>query len=202
MTLDIMKSILVLGMIAAHVFQLCYVGGNRYIALFSLYINIITFSSFMFCFGCTSYLAYFKNSRSETNCRLKRIFFRLLVSFYISGFAYLLFVNNSNNGLEYVKVIMLWRIPGYSEFLISFALLNVVLLLCKRKIAELLNGSKKVWGGGILSVAAFNSSPLLNNQYSTVRHFYWNYKICLLPNSTILSFIPNWDVLSIKKYVL
>ena len=40
LTLDIMKSALVLGMIAAHVFQLCYEGENRFVGLFSLYINM------------------------------------------------------------------------------------------------------------------------------------------------------------------
>lgn len=57
-TLDFMKTVLVLEMITAHVFQLCYSGGNKYIAAFSLFINVVTFSSFLFCFGCSSQLAY------------------------------------------------------------------------------------------------------------------------------------------------
>ena len=59
-TLDVMKSLLVIGMITAHVVQLCYVGGSKLVALFSLFINVVTFSSFMFCFGCASWLAYFR----------------------------------------------------------------------------------------------------------------------------------------------
>ncbi len=57
-TLDVMKTSLVMGMIAAHVFQLCYIGNNKLILSFSLFINIITFSSFIFVFECSSQIAY------------------------------------------------------------------------------------------------------------------------------------------------
>ena len=148
LALDIMKSVLVLGMIAAHVFQLCYGGENRFVELFSLYINIITFSSFMFVFGCTSYFAYFKNHRPQTSYRLMRNFLRLLICFYISGFAYLLFISHDKNFLDYLKVLMLWKIPGYSEFLISFSILNILLFCLQREVIFLLKGNRYiVWGG-------------------------------------------------------
>ena len=127
-TLDLMKTLLVLGMITAHVFQLCYSGGSKCIEAFSFFINIVTFSSFMFCFGCSSQLAYlgkYKN-RTAVKQKLGKNFMRLLVCFYISGYAYLEFVGNGINMPDFFKVLLLWRIPGYSEFLLSFAMLNIV----------------------------------------------------------------------------
>lgn len=148
LTLDIMKTMLVLGMIAAHVFQLCHSGGNKLIGLFSLYINIITFSSFMFCFGCTSYIAYFAKKSPKTKKRLLRNFIRLLICFYISGFAFMYLVSQNCNPMDYLKILILWRIPGYSEFLISFSLLNIMLLLFYNQISNLISRGKFVLGGG------------------------------------------------------
>lgn len=146
-----MKTVLVLEMITAHVFQLCYSGGNKYIAAFSLFINVVTFSSFLFCFGCSSQLAYLGKYkvRAEVKQKLTKNFIRLLVCFYISGYAYLAFVGNGINILDIFKVLLLWRIPGYSEFLLSFAMLNVVIYACF-KILQQVSVNKYKMGGVIL----------------------------------------------------
>ena len=88
----------------------------------------------MFCFGCASQLAYFSRyaDLALIKGRLLRNFIRLLVCFYISSFAFLLFVDDNTTFLDFVKVLCLWKIPGYSEFLLSFAMLNVVILVLYR----------------------------------------------------------------------
>lgn len=131
LTLDVMKTLLVIGMITAHVFQLCYMGNNKMISLFSLFMNIITFSSFMFVFGCSSQIAYFNRykERNSVKTKLLKNFVKLIICFYISGFAYLFLVDNEVSLYEIAKVAFLWRVPGYSEFLLSFAFINVIIYI-------------------------------------------------------------------------
>lgn len=139
LTLDFMKTMLVIGMITAHVFQLCYSGDSKFVSVFSLYINMVTFSSFMFCFGCSSQLAYigrFEDRKCIKNKLLKN-FIRLLVSFYISGYAYLVFIENNTSILDFLKVLFLWKIPGYSEFLLSFAMINMVIYIFYFKLRDI-----------------------------------------------------------------
>lgn len=124
--LDMFKILLVVGMIAAHVFQLLYNGDmfSRVVGKFSLFINAITFSGFLLAFGCATQLAYLRKTRDKALMRkLTKNGLRLLVAFYISGFAYTMWGSHSLTFMEAVKILCLWRIPGYSEFLLSFAML-------------------------------------------------------------------------------
>ena len=150
-TLDLMKSLLVIGMITAHVLQLCYVGGSKWMAAFSLFINMVTFSSFMFCFGCASWLAYFRKypDKGQVKGKLFRNFIRLLACFYISGYGYVWLMDSDFSLSAAVKVLVLWKIPGYSEFLLSFAFLNLVIYVLYNKIQILFVYKYKI-GGGIL----------------------------------------------------
>lgn len=147
-TLDLMKSLLVIGMITAHVLQLCYVGGSKLVAAFSLFINMVTFSSFMFCFGCAAWLAYFRKypNKMQVKGKLFRNFIRLLICFYISGYGFLLLVDSDFTLYEAVKVLLLWRIPGYSEFLLSFAFLNLVIYVLYPIIQKLIVNKYKIGG--------------------------------------------------------
>lgn len=130
-TLDFMKTMLVVGMITAHVFQLCYSGGSKLVFVFSTFFNMLTFSSFMFCFGCSAQLAYLGKyeNRKYVREKLLKNFIRLLLCFYISGLAYLILVENDISFLDFFAVILLQKIPGYSEFLLSFAMINVVIYI-------------------------------------------------------------------------
>ena len=147
-TLDLMKSLLVIGMITAHVLQLCYVGGSMLVAAFSLFINMVTFSSFMFCFGCAAWLAYFKKypDKAQVKGKLFRNFVRLLICFYISGYGFLWLVDSDFSLHESIKVLLLWKIPGYSEFLLSFAFLNVVIYILYYAIQKFIVNKYKTGG--------------------------------------------------------
>lgn len=147
-TLDLMKSLLVIGMITAHVVQLCYVGGSKLVALFSLFINVVTFSSFMFCFGCASWLAYFRKyqEKAQIKGKLFRNFIRLLICFYISGYGFLWLVDSDFSLSTAAKVLVLWKIPGYSEFLLSFAFLNIVIYGLYRIIRSTIVNKYKMGG--------------------------------------------------------
>ena len=67
--LDMFKLLLVIGMIAAHVFQLLYNYNGDMISnvvwKFSMFINAITFSGFLFAFGCATQLAYLRKTKDN-----------------------------------------------------------------------------------------------------------------------------------------
>lgn len=137
-SLDIMKTLLVIGMVLAHSFQLLQVGDCHpaVVTYFSSYINIITFSSFVYVFGATTWLAYLRKEHTPDICRrIKKAMIKLLIGFYISGMAYSLFVADNFSIITIIKILILWYIPGYSEFLLSFlAYLSVIYMIRKSNI--------------------------------------------------------------------
>ena len=139
-SLDLFKGVLVCGMVAAHVVQFFPSGGNVSEA-FSTYINLITFSGFMFVFGCTCSIAYlFKRiSYPLLAKKLLKGFVRTIIAFYISGIAYTVLVAGRWAVVDIVEVLTLQNIPGYSEFLLSFAFI-FPLLFAMKPFAERLNG--------------------------------------------------------------
>ncbi len=128
--IDILKGILTIQMILAHCIQF-YVdfGKDRTALLISEYINLTTFSGFLFCFGYASCLAYFSKEWREASGRLMKNVLRLLAGYYLSGFCYVIFVEKIPLRLDLVLEILLFgRLAKWSEFLFSFAL--IMLLEC------------------------------------------------------------------------
>lgn len=138
-TIDLFKSILVVGMISAHVFQFFNGVSNKIIWLYSQYINMITFSGFLFCFGYSCNLVYMNKKKGEIKVKFKKNCIRLLCAFYISGLAYRFIVTDAEMGTyNLMKIILLWDIPGYSEFLLSFFIINILTYLFFNPIKRLL----------------------------------------------------------------
>ncbi|MEG6612194.1 hypothetical protein V6C42_04945 [Pseudoclostridium thermosuccinogenes] len=144
---DIFKGLLVVGMIFAHVLQF-FGDMNLYPAskIISDYANIITFTGFVFCFGYVIDIAYMGRSFKEVWRKIIISAFRILIAFYISGISYRLFIDkrqpNMNNIL---KIITLSDIPGYSEFLLSFALYVFLVALLFKPIKMLLHNKMVFW---------------------------------------------------------
>lgn len=124
-SIDLMKCILVIGMIIAHVIQ--FFSETSPIANgFSIYINMVTFSGFLFCFGYVCNIAYLRKDKKDVKSSLIKNSIKMLLAFYVSGICFEIFVIRSDiNLISILKIILLYHIPGYSEFLISFALLNI-----------------------------------------------------------------------------
>lgn len=147
--LDLFKLLLVVGMIAAHVFQLLHNGKSNgsMIWMFSTYINAITFSGFLLAFGCATQLAYLRKTKDKIlRGKLMRNGIRLLIAFYISGLAYTFFVSHNLGMMETIKILCLWQIPGYSEFLLSFAMLMPMVWVLYQPLNTVCNHTSK-WGG-------------------------------------------------------
>ena len=118
--LDTTKGILVLGMVLAHVIQF-FAADNAIMTLFSRWTNLVSFSGFFFCFGYAFYLAYLKKENIATE-RMTKNSFKILIAFYISAISFRLFINDSFSFLVIIDIVLLFDIPGYSEFLLSFFL--------------------------------------------------------------------------------
>jgi Protein of unknown function (DUF1624). len=85
--IDFLKTIFVCGMIIVHVYQLCCVETNKLMDLFSLYINVITFSGFFFVFGYLFNNIYFKKEKGESFAKFEKKLHKIIVLFlHISFF--------------------------------------------------------------------------------------------------------------------
>lgn len=120
--IDIMKGLLVLAMILCHCIQFLgdeHTGLQKYLADF---INLTTFSGFLFCFGYVCDLAYYQKSFRNAAMKMGKNAVRMLLAFYISGIAYIAFAERRSFSFERIyRVLLLWEYPGWSEFLASFA---------------------------------------------------------------------------------
>lgn len=147
--IDIMKGLLTIQMIFAHCLQF-YVDldKNQTAYHISEYINLTTFSGFLFCFGYASCLSYFKKEWREAAGRLLKNALRLLAGFYVSSFCYVIFVEEIPFRLETAaEILLLKRLAGWSEFLFSFTLLMVLECILFPLFTE-----KCKWGLPFLSV--------------------------------------------------
>lgn len=116
--LDTTKGILVLIMVMTHVIQF-FGSGALLMNLFSVAGNLVAFSGFLFCFGYGSYLSYFGREKTP-RARMFKNSLKILIAFYISGISYRFFVDKSIDLSGIINVLLLFDIPGYSEFLLSF----------------------------------------------------------------------------------
>lgn len=63
--IDVLKGILTVLMIVAHIFQ--FFSTNLLLDKFGKYVNLTTFSGFMFCFGYVCYIAYADSSKKHND---------------------------------------------------------------------------------------------------------------------------------------
>ena len=143
--IDLLKAILVLNMILAHTFQLILgmsiepINSTNRIMI---YINLTTFSGFLFCFGYSSYIAYLSKDKKEVILKLLRNIIRLLFAFYISGISYYIINTTRVNIFVISKIFLLLYIPGFSEFLASFMMLNLFTLIFFNFIKKVIENKK------------------------------------------------------------
>ena len=116
--LDTTKGILVLVMVMTHIIRF-FGTGEPIMKLFADAGGLVSFLGFLFCFGYGCYLAYLRKENTPKSRMLKNSL-KILVAFYISGISYRFFADKSIDLPGILKVVLLYDIPGYSEFLLSF----------------------------------------------------------------------------------
>lgn len=127
--LDRMKGFLVIGMVLSHTFNFYPIGSMFFHGVFSTYISTMTFPGFMFVLGYVSQYAYFSKDRSYAARRILSGFAKAMAAFYICGFFYTIFMQRNYSLQGIFDKLILRELPSYSEFLLSFALLYLVMYL-------------------------------------------------------------------------
>jgi hypothetical protein len=146
-SIDIFKGLLVIGMILVHIMQFFSdVKISPSIEYVINYGNLITFSGFVFCFGYAVQLAYLEKDFGAIWKKLLKNVIKTLCAFYVSGIAFKLFIGNSAiSWRTFVDVLLLNDMPGWSEFLASFAYFNLVTLILFVPFKKLLNNKVVFW---------------------------------------------------------
>ena len=129
--LDLLKTLLVIGMIGAHVIQLITFRPRPEAAMFAEHANLVSFSGFMFAFGIGLGLPKAGGTRRSWPQRLRPVFL-LLVSVYVSSFGFALLVERKALTPELaLDVLTMRRLFGWSEFLATFLVLSAVQLFAR-----------------------------------------------------------------------
>lgn len=124
--LDLFKTVLVVGMIAAHVIQLLSSGLPPAAERFSDTVNLITFSGFLFAFGLGIGLSRAERPRPIL-ARLRPVAM-LLAACWVSSLAFVVLVDHQIvNARLLTDLLSLRRLFGWSEFLASFAMLYLLI---------------------------------------------------------------------------
>lgn len=150
-SIDVGRGILVLMMVYGHVLQ--FFADAQLFPLTDTLINVINltvFPTFVFCFGATAVLAYLDKPYRRALPGMAKTALRSLFVFYLSGIGFRVLRENKAFAVGTVRpILQLSDIPGWSEFLVSFALYAVLLMaafkgllwLSRRPLASLCVGA-------------------------------------------------------------
>ncbi|CAN7675808.1 hypothetical protein LJR016_005423 [Devosia sp. LjRoot16] len=129
--LDLLKTLLVIGMVGAHVVQLITFRAKPEAAIFAEYANLVSFSGFLFAFGIGLGLPK-PEVRKRSLWRQLRPSLLLLLAVYASSFAFALLVDRKKLDPQLIfDVVTMQRLFGWSEFLATFFILSLLTLLAR-----------------------------------------------------------------------
>ncbi len=102
-------------------------------------VDLVAFSGFLFCFGYSCYLAYFRPERPLAMRRIASTALKPLLAFLVSGLAYRLFIQHrSFDSMMLFRLLSLQEIAPFSEFLLAFSLILALTALARQPISVLL----------------------------------------------------------------
>ncbi len=129
--IDFFKGILVIQMIFAHSLQFFGdLGRSPLLYNISEFINLTTFSGFIFAFGYSGYNAYILKPYKIAILKILKNIIRLMIAFYISSFAYSIFIEGLPFRLDKImELLLIKRLAGWSEFLIAFSAVLLLLVV-------------------------------------------------------------------------
>lgn len=150
--IDILKGMLVFGMIFSHVSGLMSSHSDFSTKLVWLFTGLITFSGFMFSFGYVCQLSYFSKDFTASAQRMLLTALKPLIAFYISAIYWRTFINKECSFSGIVHILLLSDIPPFSEFLISFSLIIIISLLLFNPIQTITANPIYFWSVFILTL--------------------------------------------------
>jgi len=188
-SINYFKAILVIGMILGHCIQLLSKPTGLW-GVFSQGINLITFSGFFFVFGYLYNLNYC-DKQVSVNKKIKSIIFPLL-AFYISAISWCVIIENSLTLKMLLKILLMIRIPPYSEFLLAYTVMSLLFWLIRPVLQKLRNSSVMVII--LLLLILLLSFVPFYKLYPTIvfkgQEIYFDYYIGLLIGSNQHSYFP------------
>lgn len=130
-SIDVGRGLLVLMMVYCHVLQ--FFGDAELFPIVARVIDVINvtvFPTFVFYFGATAVLAYLDKPYRRALPGMARTFGRSLVAFWLSGIG----IRVLRDGKAFApgtvrRVMQLQDVPGWSEFLVAFALYSLLLIV-------------------------------------------------------------------------
>lgn len=134
-SIDLMKSILVVQMIIAHI--TFFFSRKGQMSLLGIYTNLVAFSGFMFTFGYVCYKAYIAKSNVNLGKHLIKEFILTIIAYYISGLAYTILINGTFNSKVLVRILCFQKIAKYSEFLLSFAFIYPLIYIFSKAFKKM-----------------------------------------------------------------
>ena len=126
--IDIMKGLLVVGMLASHV-NVFYGKPSVATTVLKYYVNSISFSGFLFCFGYAVYVAYIRRYTRTTPLRILSGAAKIFGVFVLSSSTYSIFRDKTYGWERFLDILTVQYIPLYNEFLLSFALYYVLTII-------------------------------------------------------------------------
>ncbi len=128
--LDYFKGILVIFMVLCHCIQFFGHEGEIVQGTITTIINLTTFSGFFFAFGYAHQLSYLDKDYKAVVGRMLIGTVKILIAYYISGICFYAFAKDMIYNPDTVLDVILFRaFPGWSEFLVSFVMLNLLVII-------------------------------------------------------------------------
>lgn len=141
-SIDLIRAVAIILMVLAHTIAFIYSGDNKILHFFHKFGNTICFTVFLLASGASTYLAYIdSNNWKQKRKNLIRRTFSLLLGYYIvatvSSFNQFDWPP-SGNWLETLSSIFIFiKVPGYTEFLVTFILLSLVTVFFHKQLKAL-----------------------------------------------------------------
>ncbi len=163
-SIDLMKGILVFLMILCHV--LMFFPKVEVETPFTVFVGLTSFPGFMFCLGYVFPIAY--SNKKDAEKRMFKGFIKTLLAFYVSGTFSLLLLQKASF-INIVDMILIRNIPGYSEFILSFALVFLVNIFLFKPIKKLVQNKIRFIIVAVLCLAftGFNFGTVTSDFFGT-----------------------------------
>lgn len=150
------KGVLIAAMVLCHVLQFFgRIDKDSTQYAIALAVNATAFSAFTFAYGRSVQIAYLNKPLKAVWLKMLRSALRAYIAFVISGVAYRVLVEGKDFSFPVVRQIATLKVfPGWSEFLISFALYGAAALILFPIWKKLIENKIAFWIVWALSFAA------------------------------------------------
>lgn len=177
-SLDILRGIAVMLMIAAHAFAYFHSGDNPILGLVRTFGDMAAFIIFVFVAGATTYFAHldfpYNNIHEIKFVRIFRLLFDYYLVAYVSAIEDFLKLHINHWPEYFLKILFFMELPDYSEFILTFVLFTLVLYFIQWRLKSIIRSKLKLF---IISLLTYTLGYLI---YVNVKSFPLGYFTSLL----------------------